>query len=207
MILDKAAVVVATEGVSAVTMDRIGREVGVSKPLVYAYFPNVTILLQELLLRDQRRLWELQTIAVSDAKDFDELIRLTTQTYLRHVEKTGIHIQRLMGEPSVAVVIQEQDRHRRQRVVDFLTKETARTFNLPRDVANMVIELSMGMTGTAGEMVSRGAASRKKIEEMLIRLYRGNFEVLREQYGKSQRPDDKTPIAPSVRHRPELPPL
>jgi TetR/AcrR family transcriptional regulator, fatty acid biosynthesis regulator len=207
MILDKAAVVVATEGVSAVTMDRIGREVGVSKPLVYAYFPNVTTLLQELLLRDQRRLWDLQTIAVSDAKDFDELIRLTTQTYLRHVEKTGIHIQRLMGEPSVAVVIQEQDRHRRQRVVDFLTKETVHAFNIPRDVANMVIELSMGMTGTAGEMVSRGAASRKKIEEMLIRLYRGNFEVLREQYGKSQRSDDQRPVTPSVRHRPELPPL
>lgn len=196
MILDKAAVVVAAEGVSAVTMDRIGREAGVSKPLVYAYFPNVTTLLQELLLRDQRRLWELQTSAVSEAKDFDELIRLTTQSYLRHVEKTGMHIQRLMGEPSVAAVFREQDHQRRQRVVDFLTKEMARTIKVPRDVANMVIELSMGMTGTAGELVSRGAVSRKKIEEMLVCLYRGNLETLRKQYGKSQRPDDKTPIAP-----------
>ena len=71
MILDKAADLVASEGISAITMDRVGREAGVSKPLVYAYFPNVTTLLQELLLRDQRRLWELQSIAVSQAKDFD----------------------------------------------------------------------------------------------------------------------------------------
>jgi TetR/AcrR family transcriptional regulator, fatty acid biosynthesis regulator len=184
MILDKAAILVAAEGVSAVTMDRIGREAGVSKPLVYAYFQNVTTLLQELLLRDQRRLWEQQTIAVSEAKDFDELIHLTTQTYLKHVEKNGMHIQRLMSEPSLAAVFQEQERERRQRVVDFVAKEMARKLNVPRDVANIVTELSMGMTGTAGELISRGAVSRKKIEEILVCLFKGNTDALRDQYGK-----------------------
>jgi TetR/AcrR family transcriptional regulator, fatty acid biosynthesis regulator len=184
MILDRAAALVVSEGVSAVTMDRIGREAGVSKPLVYAYFQNVTILLQELLLRDQRRLWDAQTAAVSEAKDFDDLIRLTTQTYLKHVEKSGMHVQRLMSEPSVAAVFKERDHERRQGVVDFLAKEMARTLNIPRDIANIVIELSLGMTGTAGEMISRSTVSRKKVEEILIRLYRGNAEVLRDHYGK-----------------------
>lgn len=185
MILDQAAALVAAEGVSAVTMDRVGREAGVSKPLVYAYFQNVTTLLQELLLRDQRRLWEQQTIAVSEAKDFDDLVRLTTRTYLIHVEKSGMHIQRLMGEPSLAAVFEKGERERRQRVVDFLAKEMARTLNVPREIANLVIELSMGMTGSAGEMVSRGDVSRKKIEEVLICLYKGNVEALREQYGRN----------------------
>ncbi len=184
MILDRTAALVAAEGISAVTMDRVGREAGVSKPLVYAYFQNVTVLLQELLLRDQRRLWEEQTIAVSEAKDFDELIRLTTRVYLTHVEKSGIHIQRLMSEPSVAAVFQERDLERRQRVVDFLSKEMARTLNVPRDIANLVTELSLGMTGSAGELVSRGAVSRKKIEELLVCLYKGNTDALRERYGK-----------------------
>lgn len=184
MILDRAASLVAAEGVSAVTMDRIGREAGVSKPLVYAYFQNVTTLLQELLLRDQRRLWEQQTIAVSEAKDFDDLVRLTTRTYLIHVEKSGMHIQRLMGEPTLASVFEKGESERRQRVVDFLTKEMARTLNVPREIANLVTELAMGMTGSAGEMVSRGEVSRKKIEEILICLYKGNLEALRQQYGK-----------------------
>ena len=184
MILDKAALVVAAEGVSMVTMERIGREAGVSKPLVYAYFQNVTTLLQELLLRDQRRLWEAQTIAVSEAADFDDLIRLTTHTYLQHVEKSGMHIQRLMSEPSVAAVFQEHEHERRQRVVDFLSKEMAHKLNVPRDIANLVTELSMGMTGAAGELVSRGMVSRKKVEELLVCLYKGNIEALRVQYGK-----------------------
>lgn len=184
MILDKAAVLVAAEGVAAASMDRIAREAGVSKPLVYAYFQNITSLLQELLLRDQRRLWEEQTTAVSEAGDFDDLVRRTTQTYLKHVERSGMHIQRLMNEPSVAEVFQENERQRRQRVVDFLVTEMTRTLKVPREIANLVIELSLGMTGAAGELVSRGAVSRKKIEEILICLYRGNTAALRDQYGK-----------------------
>ena len=189
MILDKAALVVGAEGVAAATMDRISREAEVSKALVYAYFPNVTVLLQELLLRDQRRLWEEQASAVSAAKDFNDLIRLTTQTYLIHVEKSGMHIPRLMSEPSVAVAFQEQERARRQRVVDFLTKEMVHSQKVPRAIANLVVELSLGMTGAAGELVSRGVVSRKKIEELLVCLYNGSIAALHDQYGQKLPPD------------------
>ena len=184
MILDKAAALIAAEGISAVTMERVGREAGVSKPLVYAYFQNVTTLLQELLLRDQRRLWESQTIAVSEATNFDELIRFTTRTYLKHAEKNGMHIQRLMGEPSISAVFQELEREGRQRVVDTLAKEIVHNFNVPRDVAILTTEVSMGLTGAAGELVSQGVVGRKKIEEIIICLFKGSIASLREQYGK-----------------------
>ncbi|MFM5894480.1 MAG: TetR/AcrR family transcriptional regulator [Novosphingobium sp.] len=184
MILDKAAVLVAAEGVGAATMERIGREAGVSKPLVYAYFQNITNLLQELLLRDQRRLWEQQSIAVSGATDFDDLIRRTTQTYLKHAEQNGMHIQRLMNEAAVAEAFEENERRERQRVMDFLVSEMTRTLRIPREIASLVIELSLGMTGAAGELVSRGGVSRKKIEEVLICLYQGNTAALRAKYGK-----------------------
>ena len=184
MILDKAADLVASEGISAITMERVGREAGVSKPLVYAYFPNVTTLLQELLLRDQRRLWDLQTIAVSEATNFDELIRFTTRTYLKHAEKNGMHIQRLMSDVSIASVFQDSERENRQRVVARLAGEMVHSFGLPRDVAILVTEVSMGMTGAAGELVASGAVGRKKIEDIIICLFKGSIDSLREQYGK-----------------------
>lgn len=183
MILDRAAALIAAEGLGAASMERIGREAGVSKPLVYAYFQNITNLLQELLLRDQRRLWELQTIAVSEATNFEELIRFTTRTYLKHVEKNGIHIQRLMSEPTVSAVFQERERESRQRVVDFLAKEMVRSFNVPRGVAILATEVSMGMTGIAGELVSRGVVSSKKIEDIVICLFQGSAVALGEKYG------------------------
>ncbi len=187
MILDKAAVLIAAEGVSAATMERIGREAGVSKPLVYAYFQNVTNLLQELLLRDQQRLWELQTAAVSEAKNFEELIRFTTRTYLKHTEQNGMHIQRLMNEPSIAAVYLERENEGRERVAEFLAKEIAHTFNVPRDIAKLATEVSMGMTGVAGELVSRGVVGRKKIEDIVICLFTGSTASLSEKYNKGKR--------------------
>jgi AcrR family transcriptional regulator len=40
LILDEAARIVAEEGVSTVSMERLGREAGISKALVYNYFPS-----------------------------------------------------------------------------------------------------------------------------------------------------------------------
>ena len=47
-ILDHAAEIVAAEGLAAVTMDRVAKAAGVSKSLVYVYFPSTTELLQNL---------------------------------------------------------------------------------------------------------------------------------------------------------------
>jgi hypothetical protein len=41
------------------------------------------------------------------------------------------------------------------------------------------------MTGTAGELVASGVVSRKKIEEIIVCLFRGSLVALREQYSKS----------------------
>jgi TetR/AcrR family transcriptional regulator, fatty acid biosynthesis regulator len=184
MILDTAATLVAAEGISAVTMERVGRDAGVSKPLVYAYFQNVTTLLQELLVRDQRRLWELQASAVTEATNFQELIRLTTRTYLKHAEKNGMHIQRLMNEPSISAAFVELERENRQRVVDTLATAMVHNFNVPRDIAILTTEVSMGLTGAAGELVSQGVVGRRKIEDLIICLFQGSTAALGEKYGK-----------------------
>lgn len=184
LILDKTAALIAREGVSAVSMERVGREAGVSKALIYIHFPNRTVLLQELLLREQRRLLELQTSAVRGAGSLEDLISLTTRAYLKHVEEDGLYIQRLMSEPSVSVAFRELDRRDRQRAVEFIAKEVTRSLNLPPRVATLATELSMGMTGAAAELVSSGAVSREQAEEILLCLFRGSMASLREQYGK-----------------------
>jgi len=56
MILDQAAKLVASDGVSSFSMERLGKEAGNSKALVYNYYPKVTPSLQELLTREYRHL-------------------------------------------------------------------------------------------------------------------------------------------------------
>lgn len=184
MILDRTAMLVAREGVSAVSMERVGREAGVSKALVYAYFKNQTILLQALLLREQRRLADQQSTAVGRANDFKETILNTTRTYLRYYEENGILLQRLLNEPSLAAAFEEHDRAERPRVVNSLARLMADTHNVPLRVAKVATELSMAMTGAAGEMISRGEISRGKVEEIILALFDGSMAELGQRFGK-----------------------
>lgn len=184
MILDRTAVLIAREGVSSVSMERVGREAGVSKALVYAYFKNQTALLQALLLREQRRLSEQQSSAVGRASDFKGRIQNTTRTYLRYFEENGVLLQRLLNEPSVAAAFEEHDRVERARVVGSLARQMADTYEVPLRVAKVATELSMAMTGAAGEMIARGDISRDKVEEIILCLFEGSMESLGKQFAK-----------------------
>ena len=73
MILDHAAEFIAADGVSALSMERLGKEAGISKSLVYAYYPSMTELLQALLKREYGLLREQQVIAADSAGTFEQL--------------------------------------------------------------------------------------------------------------------------------------
>ena len=49
LILDQTAEIIPREGVCGLSMDRIGREAGISKSLVYNFFPTMTDHLPQLL--------------------------------------------------------------------------------------------------------------------------------------------------------------
>lgn len=191
LILDATAKLVAQEGVAAVSMDRVGREAGVSKALVYVYFPNRLILLQELLRREQQRLVEQQAIEVREAVDFEDLIRRTTRTYLQHVEERGLHIQRLASEPSVAAIFEDLDRKGQKTVAEFLAKEIAATYHVPLRTAELAAEISMGMTGAAGDLIHRGGVDRRTIEDLTICLALGSLHALSATYRRT----DGDPVA------------
>ena len=55
-ILDEAARLTLEEGLYAVSMERLARDVGVSKGLVYNYYPTRDALLAALLHREQTEL-------------------------------------------------------------------------------------------------------------------------------------------------------
>ena len=108
-ILDDAAQLILEEGLSAVSMERLGRESGVSKALVYNYFPSREVLLASLLHREQADLDSRGIERALEAKSYEELIRQTTRVYLEHTSERGALIQTLLADPSVARLM-EADR-------------------------------------------------------------------------------------------------
>ena len=184
LILDQTAKLISEEGVYAVKMDRVAREANISKPLIYAYFKNKTTLLQELLVREQKVLADMQAISIGLAADFEDLIRRTTATYLEFAESHGATVQRLLNEPAIAEALGELDRKERQRGLDFMAKEIRANYNIPKKIAQQAADISMSMTGAAGDMIARGEADRQSIEHITITLALGGLHALTAEFGK-----------------------
>jgi AcrR family transcriptional regulator len=170
LILDVAARTIAEVGVSAVSMERLGRDAGVSKALVYNYFPNRNALLSELLVREYRMFQNEARQAKAGIKDFPELVRVTTRAYLSHVAERGMLIQRLMNEPAVSSAIRSVDEEGRQLTVAFFGSEIARHYGLSLSDSAMAADLLMGLTGAAGDYLCRTGANIGELENVVVAM-------------------------------------
>lgn len=187
LILDHAAEVVAVEGVSALSMERLGREAGISKSLVYAYFPSMKELLQTLLKREYRRLRILQNEAASSAETFEQLVRRITTTYLTYMEERGLILDRLAAEPCLSDS-GDPTEYSRETAVQYLARIVSDNFNIDMSVALPAVDISFGMPAAAGHYLTRHEVSRQTIEDITVTMMIGSIEALKRNYDTALKP-------------------
>jgi AcrR family transcriptional regulator len=122
-ILDAAARLIIEEGLTELSMERLGRAAGVSKALIYNYFPNRTDLLRALLEREMDVLRERQIEQIRQAEDFRDLVYRTTRTYVAQVKERGALVQRLWAEPAVSRTVAEKSQLERQQAMRYMAKQ------------------------------------------------------------------------------------
>lgn len=187
MILDHAAKFIAAEGVSALSMERLGKEAGISKSLVYAYYPSMTDLLQTLLKREYALLRKQQAIASDSAETFEQLVRRITRSYLAYIEDRGLLLERLMAEPSVAT-LGDPTKFQRSTAVNHIANIVADTFDIDIEIAIPVCDISFGMPAAAGSYLIHNHANRQTIEDITVTMIVGSVEAIRQKYLTSLKP-------------------
>ena len=187
LILDFTAEIIAREGVSALSMDRIGREAGISKSLVYNYFPNMTDLLRHLLQREWRRLRRLQQDAAERAQTFEGLVRAVTHVYLKYIDERGLLIERLQAEPSVSA-IHDPTEFGRDMAVDYLAQIITDHYGLPTELAKAATDISFGLPAAAGVYLMRRTMSREALEDLTVTMILGSLKALKSEYTTRRQP-------------------
>ncbi len=187
LILDHTAEIVSREGISALSMDRIGREAGVSKSLVYNYFPSMTELLRQLLQREWRRLRRLQAQAAERAQTIEELVRSVTHVYLEYIDTCGLLIERLQAEPSVSGM-HDPTEYSRDAAVSYLAEILSEHFRLPADVAKAATDISFGLPAAAGAYLLQRQMSRKALEDLTVTMILGTLNELQREYASRRQP-------------------
>ena len=190
LILDQVADIVASEGVSSLSMDRIGREAGISKSLVYAYFPTIKDILKTLLRREYKRLRDLQDEAAQSAETFEQLVRRVTTTYLTYMDERGLILDRLAAEPNIAEM-SDPTEFSRETAVKHLAKIVHDNFGIDMDIALPAVDISFGMPAAAGHYLIRNEVSRQTIEDITVAMIIGSIEALARRYQVSFKPIKK----------------
>lgn len=179
LILDHAADVVASEGVSALSMDRLGKEAGISKSLVYAYYPSMKDLLKTLLKREYKCLRDKQNQAARSADTFEQLVRKVTRAYLVYIEERGLILDRLAAEPSLEDS-GDPTEYSRDTAVRYLAEVLNQNFDVDLDIALPAVDISFGIPAAAGHYLSRHDLSRETVEDITVVMILGAFEALKD---------------------------
>ncbi|MGA0600121.1 TetR/AcrR family transcriptional regulator [Caulobacter sp. KR2-114] len=177
-ILDHAAAIILTEGLAAATMERLARDEGVSKGLVYAYFPTRDAVFAALLRREQADLRDRGMASALRADTFADLIRQTTRLYLEQTRDRGALIAALLADPSVARLMEEDNRAERERTIRYFVRATRREFDLPLPLAIAAVDSLMNLTGGAGRQVADGLMDVESATEMCVALIVGGLREL-----------------------------
>lgn len=187
LILDHAAELVAREGVAQLSVDRVGRAAGISKSLVYAYFPNLTDLLRELYKREMRHLRRAQRDAAVNATTFEQLVRSVTHVYLNYIAERGLIIERLQSEPSLSEMHDPTD-FGREAAVDYLTEIVTAHFDLPPDVARAATDISFGLPASAGGYLQRHGMDLTLLEDLTVTMIIGSVMHVKNEFMARRQP-------------------
>jgi TetR/AcrR family transcriptional regulator, fatty acid biosynthesis regulator len=182
LILDHTADIIARDGVATLSIEQIGKEAGISKSLVYAYFPNLTALLRELYQREMRQLRRRQADAAENVESIEQLVRSVTHAYLSYIDERGLIIERLQAEPSVSEHHDPTD-FNRDVAVDYLTDIVLRFYKLPRPIARAATDISFGLPASAGSYLHRHDLDLKTLEDLTVAMIIGTFSDLENRFG------------------------
>jgi TetR/AcrR family transcriptional regulator, fatty acid biosynthesis regulator len=172
-ILDEASRLVLEEGLHAVSMERLARDVGISKGLVYNYFPTRDALLAELLRREQTELRDRGMAEALSAATYEDLIRQTTRLYLEQTRDRGALIASLLSDPSVARLMEDDNRAAQEATFRYCVRATRREFALPLPLAIAAVDVLMSLTGRAGRLVADGQMEVGPATELCVQLILG----------------------------------
>jgi AcrR family transcriptional regulator len=184
-ILDFAAKLILAEGFTEVSMERLGREAGVSKALVYNYFPNQNDLLKALLEREIEVLNERQLEQVRQAKGVRDLLLRTTRTYVEHVRERGALLQRLWAEAAVARTVAIKYLEQREQTKGYFAHRVAKEYRLPHAVALTAVDMQMALTEAAAQHLSHTSHDVELAVEIYVTMMIGGLEALGKSHGKA----------------------
>jgi AcrR family transcriptional regulator len=176
-LLDVAKQMIVSDGLQLFTIESLARTAAVSSPLVYNYFSSRQALLQALLEREYRVTGSALFSDVVNANNFEEVIRMFVANNFDH-HAPGNILPVLLSQPEIADSIRQLRKQQGMRTAHYLVENTAKTYKLTVEQAQLAITMSSGASIAAAEWVAMNKLDRKHAIDMALAYIKAGMEGL-----------------------------
>jgi AcrR family transcriptional regulator len=193
LILETAARLVMKHGITNTSLEMVASCAGISKALVYKYFPNRDALLGALLKHEfevMRRLdntthGRAKLPTLEDKLSIDEVLSIEVHSYLSYLVERGGLFRMLVSDAGLAEQIQSELRSGRDFSMRFWIGHLTAHYDLPLDLIRVgVIMTSYGLEGAQGSVKS-GKIEADRLADFWTTFVSAGWKAAAKKYGRA----------------------
>jgi AcrR family transcriptional regulator len=176
-LLNVAKKMIMSDGLQSFRMESLARMAEVSSPLVYNYFSSRQALLRTLLEREYRESSNALFYEVLNATSFEDVIRAFIASNFEH-HAPGNILPVLLSQPDIADSISDMRSEQRKRTAAYLVKNSAKTYKLSIEQAQLAITMSSGASVAAAEWVVMSSLDKSQAIDMALSYIKAGMSGL-----------------------------
>jgi len=169
-LIDLAGQIIAREGLHAVSMKRVAREMGISEAQAHNYFNRREDMLVALAKREISAMETARRSALERAHDRLTRVTLSTVAYLRQVSERGVLIQILLNNPEVRAGLRSEREARAADESQRLAGVMETRYGVPREVAQGTTRILQAVSRRAGRLLAEKKISLDTAEWLSVAI-------------------------------------
>jgi AcrR family transcriptional regulator len=177
-IVDAAAAVLLNQGTLPLSPEKLREVTGVSKALIYAYFPTQHDLLNALLRREFEALTAAGMRKAVKKTPLREAAISCALIYFEHIADAGPLAHLILREHYMIGNVDEENRSARNRMILPLARAARRELLLAAKENIAAINLVITIPEEAGRLVHIGELDRDTARELCVRLVNSGISAL-----------------------------
>jgi AcrR family transcriptional regulator len=171
-IVDAAARMIVVQGFLPLPMEGLAKSVGISKALIYAYFPDPHALFNHLLERELKGLLTGGLDIASQVPDIEQAAVLCSMLYFEHVARLGPLLNILLSDRYMSGHIEHRLLRQRNLIMQRLARQAAKELRLSKGEAMAAMEMLSAIPEETGRLAFSGQvdtlAAQQTCRQMII---------------------------------------
>lgn len=187
-IAEAAVDLILDMGHSSCSLEQVAERAGISKALIYKYYPRREELIADLLDREFKSLRGRGLDSIPENVPIEQVVRSTVERALRYYHEHGPILRLLASDPAVAEMAAAGKRSSRSRTTDYFVRRFMKRYRVPRDVALIAVTMVVNAPIHSMVFLRRQEIDIDRTIDVWTEFIVGGWQALHKRFGAPIRP-------------------